>query len=440
MHEAQASDTVLARLEALAARLDGQTAEVASLKGEIARLTAENAQVTAWLARSSEGTVPPAALHHAEPPAEPPTTSRRGMLRRMMGTSAAAAALLLLAKQAPAAEAASRTTILNASVSTDNYGIASAVGALDPGTLIGNITGVGFGAIGTFGSPGYAPPGSAGMLGQGSGAFYGVIGLSAGNPGVFGQSNSSAGVYGKAQTNAGVFGDSPVVAVAGVSGAGLGVQGTSSSNAGVYGTSTSNAGVFGISPAIGVFGTSPNIAVWGNTSTGTGVFGQATNANGWAGQFAGRVFVNGAFTVVGGAKSAAVKRKDGSLGRVYCQESPEPWFEDFGTADLKGGQATIALSADFDEVVDGNDYRVFLTEIGDCGGLFVGRKGPHQFVVRSRAGAAASGTFDYRVVAKRLDPVGGRLEKVDLPNAPTPKSLPEAVEGPKLQPTPAFRR
>jgi len=360
------------------------------------------------------------------------------MLGRVLGTTAAAA-LLLVAKGPSTAEAASRTTILNASVSTDNYGIASAIGALDPGTLIGNIPGNGFGVIGTFDSPGYAPPGSAGVLGQGANAFFGVIGLSAGNPGVWGQSNSNAGVYGKSQTNAGVFGDSPLVAVAGISGPGFGVQGTSINNAGVYGQSTNNAAVFGTSPFAGVFGTSPNIAVWGNTSTGTGVFGQATGAGGWAGQFAGRVFVNGAFTVTG-AKSAAVKRKDGSHARVYCQESPEPWFEDFGTADLKGGQASVALSPDFDEVVDGTDYRVFLTEIGDCGGLFVTRKAPHRFDVKSRGGASVNGSFDFRVVARRADPVGGRLEKVDVPGLPTPKALPQGIEAPKLAPTPPIKR
>ena len=42
-------------------------------------------------------------------------------------------------------------------------------------------------------------------------------------------------------------------------------------------------------------------------------------------------------------------------------------------------------------MVKGDDYRVFLTEIGDCGGLYVSRKGPHRFEVRSRAGAGATG-------------------------------------------------
>jgi len=36
---------------------------------------------------------------------------------------------------------------------------------------------------------------------------------------------------------------------------------------------------------------------------------------------------------------------------MYCQESPEPWFEDFGTATLTNGRAVVELDPDFDAVV-----------------------------------------------------------------------------------------
>jgi hypothetical protein len=150
--------------------------------------------------------------------------------------------------------------------------------------------------------------------------------------------------------------------------------------------------------------------VVGRCGAGTGIVGQGATAA----RFDGPVIVNGTFTIAGGAKSAAVKHPDGVYRRLYCQESPEPWFEDFGTAELRNGQATVALDPDFDAVVKSDDYRLFLTEIGDCGGLYVSRKDPHGFGVRSRAGAAATGTFDYRVVARRRDEVGKRLEKVVL--------------------------
>src|SRR5262249_862582 len=139
-------------------------------------------------------------------------------------------------------------------------------------------------------------------------------------------------------------------------------------------------------------------------------------AGGTAGTFAGDVVINGSLTVTGSyPKSAAVKKKDGTLARMYCVEAPESWFEDFGTAQLQNGQASVPLDPEFDGVVNGNAYRVFLTPIGvDCG-LYVSRKGPHRFEVRSVGGAPANGTFDYRVVARRLDDVGTRMEKVTIP-------------------------
>ena len=62
----------------------------------------------------------------------------------------------------------------------------------------------------------------------------------------------------------------------------------------------------------------------------------ATNgvAGAYAAAFYGPVIVGGNFTVVGGAKSAAVPHPDGSHRRLYCVESPESWFEDFGRGTL----------------------------------------------------------------------------------------------------------
>src|SRR5215207_3856366 len=75
----------------------------------------------------------------------------------------------------------------------------------------------------------------------------------------------------------------------------------------------------------------------------------ATNgvAGAYAGAFYGPLVVSGNFTVVGGAKSAAVPHPDGSHRRLYCVESPESWFEDFGSAKLICGEAVVALDRDF---------------------------------------------------------------------------------------------
>jgi hypothetical protein len=205
------------------------------------------------------------------------------------------------------------------------------------------------------------------------------------------------------------------------SGSGIGVEGRSGSGYGVRGLSSTGIGVYGESP--------DNYGCGGTTSKPgyAGLLGYATVASaaaflgvngapgGTAGYFHGAVTVDGPFQVVNGPKNALVAHPDGSHRRMYCQESPEPWFEDFGTATLTNGRAVVDLDPDFDAVVRGDDYLVFMTENGNCGGLFISRKGPHRFVVQSRANPAATGTFDYRVVSRRKENVGRRMEKVDLP-------------------------
>jgi hypothetical protein len=75
---------------------------------------------------------------------------------------------------------------------------------------------------------------------------------------------------------------------------------------------------------------------------------------------------------------------------MYCQESPEPWFEDFGRGTLDQGRAEIALDPDFVGVVKGDDYDVFLTPYGDSKGLYVSSKGSGKFAVAEQQGGPAS--------------------------------------------------
>jgi len=67
---------------------------------------------------------------------------------------------------------------------------------------------------------------------------------------------------------------------------------------------------------------------------------------GVAGQFDGNVVVNRDLNVTG-AKSAVVQSRDGSLRRLYAVESPESWFEDFGTGQLKDGHAQVRLDTSY---------------------------------------------------------------------------------------------
>jgi hypothetical protein len=124
---------------------------------------------------------------------------------------------------------------------------------------------------------------------------------------------------------------------------------------------------------------------------------------------------------------------------MYCVEAPEAWFEDYGKGQLVGGRAEVKLDPDFAAVVEADDYHVFVTEHDDHHALTVKGRGANGFVVqvdetvvkaKGKQAAQVTGTFSWRVVAKRKDVVGKRLERVDIPKAPV---LPKLED---LPPTP----
>ncbi len=117
-----------------------------------------------------------------------------------------------------------------------------------------------------------------------------------------------------------------------------------------------------------------------------------------------------------GTKSAVVPAADGE-GHVtlYCMESPECWFEDFGSATLADGRVAVMLDPEFARTINADDYYVFLQSEGETRGLNVAAKGPRQFEVREAAGGASSATFSYRIVGRRRDVVAPRLKRASMP-------------------------
>jgi hypothetical protein len=133
----------------------------------------------------------------------------------------------------------------------------------------------------------------------------------------------------------------------------------------------------------------------------------------------GDVYVFGSFSVADKQlKSAIVQHPDGSHRKLYCMESPESWFEDFGIGQLHQGQADVRLDPDFAALVRTDHYHVFLTPYGDSNGLFVAHMRPDGFVVREQQGGKHSLTFAYRVVAKRRDVTVMRLQPFQVPVQP----------------------
>jgi hypothetical protein len=110
-----------------------------------------------------------------------------------------------------------------------------------------------------------------------------------------------------------------------------------------------------------------------------------------------------------GTKSAVVTTPSYGQRKLYAVESPEVWFEDFGTAQLTDGLATVMIEPVFAQTVNLSEYHVFLTPLGDCP-LYVAEKTPAAFTVKAMGGQACRITFDYRIVARRLGYESVRLE------------------------------
>ncbi len=278
--------------------------------------------------------------------------------------------------------------------------------------------------------------------------------------GVIGRSNIAGGVSG----GAGVYGTTSRANS-------YGVQGNNDTGIGVYGTSATNVGVFGVSAGgsgqpygvVGSVNAAPGFGLFGVTNVaGTvGFAGGAGVAGAIAGQFAGPVniynngaitrgdlFIQGNYTALG-TKSAAVPHPDGTHRLLYCVESPEAWFEDFGEGTITGGKAEVKLDADFAAVVDTSKLHVFVTEHDTTHHLAVTARAGSSFSVgaapstTAAAGTKASelsGTFSYRVVAKRKDVKADRLAKYAVPQeikAATPLVIPTPSKG-ETKPVPGL--
>ena len=269
-----------------------------------------------------------------------------------------------------------------------------------------------------------------GVQGFGTGTFSGVAG--------FGGGNSGTGAFG--------FGGAP--GGPGVRGIGAGGPNTTPSGpVGVYGQGGPNAdGVQGVG-ATGVHGVAGGndgdigvLAEAGPNSFALHAMSSAVGEGGVAAVFDGDVQVNpsanlltghiaafGEIAVVDndltvlngnlsvtGIKSAVVPFPDGSHRRLYCLESPENWFEDFGSGELTEGRTRIELDPDFAATVNIDAYHVFIAEYDDNNGLFVTNRTSTGFEVRAKT-SARTAAFSYRVVARRKDIAPARFAKMALP-------------------------
>jgi hypothetical protein len=290
----------------------------------------------------------------------------------------------------------------------------SYAGLFGTGVYVTGAAGTSVNSVGVYGqtgelSDGQIPQGiAAGVYGATKSKYgYGVLGWSTNGPGIKGWSPvgsavEAESVYGRA-VSAFTSRETGVHGVSGDEGPNIphpviigGVLGTSSTRHGVIGTSEDNVGVYGYA------------------TNGVGIVGVTGNPAAYGGIFGGNLFVSGAFTA--NVKNAAVPFPDGTQRVLHCMESPEHWFEDFGSAKLARGRALVRLDANFAKVIKRGDYRVFVTPEGNCHGLYVRHKNANSFEVHELTGGKSSVAFSYRIVGRRKDIKGHqRFAKIKDP-------------------------
>ncbi len=121
---------------------------------------------------------------------------------------------------------------------------------------------------------------------------------------------------------------------------------------------------------------------------------------------------------VGGTKSAYVPTRNYGTRVLYCEESAEIYFTDYGSARLENGHCTVQIDPVFLQTVtidDNNPMKVFIQMTDECpNGVYV-KKGKDEFEVIEQNGGHSNATFDYRIVAKRKGFETRRLTHIQEP-------------------------
>ncbi len=174
---------------------------------------------------------------------------------------------------------------------------------------------------------------------------------------------------------------------------------SSGSAYGFYGTATHDGTGFAFGGSFHAYGQGHKYGVYSH------VEGAGTN---YAGYF------NGDHVIIG-SKSAAVKIGKDDWRLLYCQESPELWFEDFGEGQLNNGQIHIELDPIFLKTVTistEHPIKVFVQLDDNCNGVYV-KRGNTGFDVIELQNGKSNAQFTYRVVAKRAGYENLRLKKME---------------------------
>ncbi|MBN1139063.1 MAG: hypothetical protein JXM73_20960 [Anaerolineae bacterium] len=315
-------------------------------------------------------------------------------------------------------------------------GVVGSVGTADDVGVFGSnaaTTGQAYGVIGMASTTMVVHPasGSVGVLGSvtrsGDYGVYGANNSTSGGYGVYG--SGYYGVYGYSANAYGVYGRSDLISGRGGYFYAPGDPSDLQVSAGAYGRNDADSG-FGLA----------GHNYWSGVGVGAWSYGgnliEAYDGDYPGGLLrfyvdqSGNLYADGTYyTFVQIPSPDGVGEEYRTLNSV---QSPEAWIEDFGTAALVDGAATVAIEPVFAQTVNlEEDYHVYLTPLCDEAVLlFVTAKDADSFAVQGVTldGTPSQCAFDYRVVVRRLGYEDMRLEL--LPVDPMAKAglSPERVD------------
>jgi len=291
---------------------------------------------------------------------------------------------------------------------------------------------------------GYETNISAGIGGTISGAGIYAINPSANYGGVFGQSTGAAnvaanvgystvwiGMYGMTENSSSVYNPNGIYGHLQVSNSTLpGIQSS------IYGYSSrgTTAGNPGYTVGVQAVGDAQNqdaIGIWGTSFTNStlraGGYFESYTYSGTSGLYAyvgGRVSGTNRKIVGTGTVSEIIPTENHGRIILTCPESPEYWYQDYGSVELVNGFAHVDLDpilADIIFVDDVNPIRVFCTPVNmtHFNGVTMMNQTPTGFDLVELNDGHHSGKLDYQIVVKPKTNYGeGRF-----PQAPGPAYL-----------------
>jgi len=116
-------------------------------------------------------------------------------------------------------------------------------------------------------------------------------------------------------------------------------------------------------------------------------------------------YTNGAYKIYGsGSVSEIIPTENHGRVTLTCPESPEYWYQDYGTVTMVNGKAHVELDpilVDIIVVDENNPLKVFCqVNIPDANDVAVVNKTANGFDIIERNGGTHSGEIDYQIIAK----------------------------------------